>query len=232
MSEPEIIETPAGPARLLRSRRTTLAISVLPDGVLELTAPRLADLAAIRQRVEKRLTWVERQRRQFREMNAVRPEGRYVTGATHRYLGRQFRLKITFGPLRPAWMQGGYLHLQLPQSEASIVKRHLEDWYRRQAQVQFARRISGWEDWCRARGLPLPRLRILNMPKRWGSMGSEGVLRLNPILIRAPSACVDYVITHEICHLVHPDHGPEFQALLRQLCPDWRCLKARLESFC
>ena len=68
------------------------------------------------------------------------------------------------------------------------------------------------------------------MPKRWGSAWKDGTIALNPELIRAPSACVDYVITHEICHLKHPDHGPRFRALLQQLCPDWVTLKARLEK--
>jgi len=68
------------------------------------------------------------------------------------------------------------------------------------------------------------------MPKRWGSAQPDGTICLNPELIRAPSACVDYVITHEICHLRHPDHGPRFRTLLQQLCPDWLNLKQRLES--
>ena len=58
----------------------------------------------------------------------------------------------------------------------------------------------------------------------------DGTICLNPELIQAPSACVDYVIAHEICHLKHPDHGPKFRALLQQLCPDWKRLKDRLES--
>jgi predicted metal-dependent hydrolase len=53
---------------------------------------------------------------------------------------------------------------------------------------------------------------------------------LNPELIHAPSVCVDYVITHEICHLRHPDHGPQFIRLLTQLLPEWRAIKQRLEE--
>jgi len=67
------------------------------------------------------------------------------------------------------------------------------------------------------------------MAKRWGSALPDGTICLNPALIHASSACIDYVITHEICHLKHPDHGPEFYGLLRQLLPDWKNLKARLE---
>jgi hypothetical protein len=68
------------------------------------------------------------------------------------------------------------------------------------------------------------------MPKRWGSALKSGTIYLNPELIKAPSAYIDYVITPEICHLKHPDHGPKFRAFLQQLCPDWKRLKERLES--
>jgi predicted metal-dependent hydrolase len=231
MSEPEIIETPAGPARLFRSRRTTLAISVLPSGGLELAAPRNATVQAILDQVARRMSWINRQRQSFHEMNAARPVARYVSGATHRYLGRQFRLKITQGVLQPVRLVGGYLLVQAPDPKESVVRQLMEKWYRKQALAQLSHRVSAWEGWCRARSLPVPKLRLLNMPKRWGSAGANGVLRLNPLLIRMPSACVDYVIIHEICHLVHPDHGARFRGLLQQLCPDWRRLKARLESF-
>ncbi len=97
MSETEVIETPAGPALLKRTNRRTLAISVLPDGALELIAPAAAPVTAILKNVEKRLAWIRTQRRTFTRMNAVRPAPRYANGATHCYLGRQYRLKISPG---------------------------------------------------------------------------------------------------------------------------------------
>ena len=75
----------------------------------------------------------------------------------------------------------------------------------------------------------LPPLRQRRMPKRWGSCTKNGAIYLNPELILAPPSCIDYVITHELCHLLHPAHGPAFFALLRKLMPDWEERKARLE---
>jgi predicted metal-dependent hydrolase len=90
--------------------------------------------------------------------------------------------------------------------------------------------LSPWIGWCQQRKLPKPHFRLRSMPKRWGSALRSGTIYLNPELIKAPSACIDYVITPEICHLKHPDHGPKFRALLQQLCPDWKRLKERLEG--
>lgn len=73
-------------------------------------------------------------------------------------------------------------------------------------------------------------MRLLKMPKRWGSASPSGRIALNPELIHMSSRCIEYVITHEICHLKHPNHGPAFIRLLVSLLPDWRQRKERLEQ--
>ena len=229
MSDFDEIGTPAGPARLKRTRRKTLAISVLPDGTLEFTAPELATEAAILAKVEKRKQWIQTQRRTFAAMNAVRPSLRYTNGATHRYLGKQYRLKIGQGEASNVLLKGGYLQVTVPEVTPEAIKKALAAWFRRRATEQFQKRIACWSEWCRQRKLPEPKLRLRTMPKRWGSAMPNGTIFLNPELIHAPSACVDYVITHEICHLKYPDHGKQFWSLLRQLMPDWLTIKTRLE---
>ena len=229
-SRVDSLETVVGPARLKRSDRRTLAISVLSDGSLELTAPKGASPAAIQKKVEKRTRWIVKQRDAFRRMNAKRSAPRFCNGATHRYLGRQYRLKISKTALSSVSLKGGYLHVSIPHKSDDAVKNALNAWYRIKAREQFQKRLISWEEWCRNRKLPEPRLKIKSMKKRWGSAMKNGMIMLNPELIHAPSACVDYVITHEICHLRHPDHGPQFIRLLTQLQPAWRGIKQRLEE--
>jgi predicted metal-dependent hydrolase len=67
------------------------------------------------------------------------------------------------------------------------------------------------------------------MRKRWGSLSEKGTLTLNVDLIRAPKECIDYVVTHELCHLKHRDHSPEFYKLLESLVPGWERMKQKLE---
>lgn len=230
MSRPETIDTAAGPAQLKRSRRKTLGISVLPDGTLELVAPEHALLESILPRVEKRLAWIKTQRRTFREMNALRPALRFVNGATHRYLGRQYRLKIVKGEAQEVLLRGAFFQIVTPKADQNAVKQALEAWYRRQARLQFERRLAPWSEWCRQRHLPQPKLRLRRMPKRWGSALQDGTICLNPELIKAPSVCIDYVIAHEICHLKHPNHGKPFYSELGHIYLDWSSRKQRLES--
>lgn len=228
-SDFQTIETVVGPAALKRTARRTLAISVHPDGTLELVAPMDASEESIGAKLEKRRKWILTQRRRFKEMNATRPTPRYVTGATHRYLGRQYRLKVAHGGEPGVLLKGGFFHVTTRAGDPSEVKALLEKWFRGKAGEQLAKRVDSWVPWCARHKLPRPTMRLLKMSKRWGSAGTDGRIALNPELIHMPSRCIDYVVIHEICHLRHPNHGPQFHRLLTSLMPDWRTVKERLE---
>ncbi|XHR27482.1 MAG: M48 family metallopeptidase [Chthoniobacteraceae bacterium] len=230
MSECISIDTIAGPCMLRRSFRRTLEISVLPDGHIELVAPMDASILIVKERVSKRLRWIEKQRREFAEMNATRPPHQYCSGSTHRYLGRQYRLKVHRGFTPRVKLIGGYFHVYTPSGTEMEVKEALGAWYRTRASEQFSRRLSEWEAWCLERHLPSPKLHLLSMPKRWGSTHRDGRIYLNPELVKTPSVCVDYVIAHEICHLKYPSHDRAFYRQLEQVFPDWKKVKQRLEE--
>ncbi len=220
-----------GPYRLKRSSRRTLAISVLPDGQIEVVAPAGIKRPAIEAKLNKRVGWIMRQRQMFASLNAGRSKRRYCSGASHRYLGRQYLLRVTVGKKVGARLAGKYLEVCVPRRSAQAVAAQVARWMRDKARIQFDRRLQARRAWCDRLGLPEPTLFLLAMPKRWGSAHPSGRISLNPELIRAPSACVDYVIAHELCHLKHPNHGRGFLAELQRLCPDWKTRKKRLETF-
>jgi len=230
MSDHENIVTPAGPAVLRRTDRRTLAISVLPSGNLELTAPHESTVDAIQGKVGKRLRWIAKQRADFAAMRHNRLPLRYESGATHTYLGRQYRLKVSRGEPATVRLRGAYFYITALTVSAAEVETLLDEWMRQKAAVQFSRRLAVWEPWCRHRRLPLPKLSLRRMSKRWGSAGAGGRIALNPVLVRAPSICIDYVIAHEVCHLKHPAHNRAFFRLLESVFPRWREAKLRLES--
>jgi predicted metal-dependent hydrolase len=229
MSDRLLIETVAGDALLLRSDRMTLAISVRPDGLLELKAPRTATTHSIQAKVKTRLRWIVRQRIQFRDMQRDRIPLRYESGATHTYLGRQYRLKVTEAPTPSVRLKGAYIHIAGPSRRPAQVEALLDGWLRDRAFAQFTARLEKWKPWCTARKLPAPTVRLLRMPKRWGSSHRNGRILLNPELVKTPALCVDYVIAHEICHLKHPQHDRAFFRLLSEAFPAWQTVKARLE---
>ena len=224
------ITTAAGRCLLKRTKRRTLSISVLPGGTVEIVAPLAASVESIRQKIEKRAGWIARQRRFFAALQVEHPPRRYRTGATYRYLGRQYRLKVKKASKADVKLIGAYLHVSSPSVRPKDIETRVSNWMREKAGEQFAWRLTKWRLWCEHLGLPEPRLVLRNMPKRWGSAHQDGRIFLNPELVRTPSLCIDYVIAHEICHLKHPGHDRAFYTELEELCPKWRSIKQRLES--
>lgn len=229
MSESHVVETSVGTCFLKRSKRKTLGISVLPDGSVELVAPVDCQLKDIEDRLHKRRAWIAKKRWEFSQMNTNPLPARFCNGASHRYLGKQYRLRILEAEMDSVKLKGGYFEISMTDPCKKNVAKLLNAWMRAQAERQFSQRLRKWEPWCQHRGLPVPNITLRMMPKRWGSCHPDGRIFLNPELIHASSICIDYVITHEICHLRHPQHDDSFFRLLAVLMPNWRKVKERLE---
>ena len=216
---------------IVRRERTTLEIAVEPDATVVVAAPQDATLAVIEEKVRKRAAWIRRQQRYFVQFLPRTPDRQFIAGETHLYLGRQYRLKIVPHVQATVKLARGYIVVQTHRPERTEVTRDLvEQWYRERAHLKFAERLD-----VNLRRFPVPDdfrpkgLIVRQLRQRWGSMSPGGRLLLNRRLIQAPLDAIDYVITHELCHIAVPHHGPEFFDLLRAVLPDWQKRKDRLE---
>lgn len=216
---------------LTRTGRKSLAISVLPDLSVVVTAPNGSPLELVRQKVRKRAPWILKQQDYFKTYLPKQPPRRYVSGETHLYLGRQYRLKVFETDAESVKLKGGYIHVGVnDKSDAERVRVLLDGWLLNHARAQFERRLDACWEHLRKQGVPRPTLRLRRMQKRWGTCTRGGVIYLTPGLVKAPGSCIDYVIVHELCHLKHPHHGKAFYEMLRRVLPDWEQRKARLEK--
>ena len=216
---------------VVRRQRTTLEIGVEPDATVVVAAPLDTPLETIADKVRQRAAWVRRQQRFFAQYLPQTPERRFVAGETHRYLGRRYRLKVRAHTRATVRLSRGFILVHSREPDRAEVTRGLvEGWYRDRAQVKFAERLEvnlarfPDPESVRPQGLIVRRLR-----RRWGSMSPTSRLLLNRRLIEAPVDAIDYVITHELCHIAEPHHGPAFFALLDRVLPDWPRRKERLE---
>ncbi|MGY6274363.1 M48 family metallopeptidase [Methylomonas sp. MgM2] len=212
--------------------RKTLAIHVYPDGQVVVDAPMDASNEAIAEKVKKRASWIFKQRCQFEAYPPALPERQYLSGETHRYLGRQYRLMVIQGSENKVkLMQGRLLVETVDPTNPVKVKKLVQGWYHVRAKAIFAERYE------HCVGL-VAKLAITHhagfqlrfMPKRWGSCTNQGNIILNPELIAAPKDCIDYVITHELCHLRERNHSTAFYRLLGSAMKDWEIRKNRLNE--
>lgn len=216
--------------RLRHSKRKTLGITVTPDTCVRVTAPLKADVEAVKRKVRNRAVWIRRQQRFFANFLPTLPARRFVSGETHRYLGRQYRLKVIEATEASVKLKGRFIWVQTPRKgDTARVRALVRGWYLGHATQRFARSLADGVKRLGGR-VATPRMLLRRMPKRWGSWTKRGVIYLNPELILAPPSCIDYVVTHELCHLVHASHGKAFFALLQKAMPDWEQRKALLEK--
>lgn len=216
---------------LSRRERKTLAITVHPDLRVEVIAPVEAEEVAIFRRVQSRARWILRQRRQFLSWMPKPTPRRYRSGETHRYLGRQYRLRIVSDTIPRVSLKSGFIEIRQPDAtDSTAARRQLDQWMRKQADRRFRNELGKALKRLAIHQLPQPTLRLLRMPKRWGSCTAKGEILLNPELIKTPAVCVEYVILHELCHLKHPNHSAAFFRMLDAVLPDWRERKQRLET--
>lgn len=212
--------------------RKTLAIHVYPDGKVGVDAPMLTDIDKVYGKVKKRAAWILKQQRQFESYPAPLSERRYVSGETHRYLGRQYRLKIIEGADEAVKLTRGKLQVETrcPQ-DCLRVRRLLQAWYRSKALMVFTERYAQCVQQVEQLGIVHDKgFHLRFMAKRWGSCTGQGTIALNPELIAAPKDCIDYVIIHELCHLKEHNHGPAFYRLLTKSLKDWELRKKRLNE--
>lgn len=219
--------------RVVRRPRRTLEIAVEPDASVVVAAPLDASIESIEARLRRRAAWVTRQQRYFAQFVPRTPERRFVAGETHLYLGRQYRLKIFPHVQERVKLYRGFIVVQTHRLNRPHVARDLvKSWYRRRAHIKFAERIEA----CLAL-FPVPEafrpqgFIVRQLRQRWGSMSPAGRLLLNRRLIEAPVDTIDYVITHELCHMAEAHHDAAFFELLKRVMPDWERRKQRLERF-
>lgn len=211
----------------LRRERKTLAISVYPDLRVEAIAPNDAPLEKVLEKVQRRSRWILRQQRQFLAWMPKPSPRNYQSGETHRYLGRQYQLKIISSPDNTTKLRGRYLEVRTQQEN---VEKLVKAWFREKAKIKLNKQLKISYQNLASYQLPEPTLRIRNMSKRWGSCTSKQEIILNPELIKTPSLCIEYVIIHELCHLRHRNHSKAFFKMLDAILPDWKKRKERLEK--
>lgn len=214
---------------LVMMNRKSLEIAVHPDKRVVVKAPSESTREVIEEKIAKKARWIKQQIMYFSQFDLMPPERDYVGGETHFYLGRKYRLKIQASNNNQVVLKDGYFFIDSTSAQPDHIKRLMTSWYRSRAEMQLLEIFNNcWENFRRS-DLNKPELKLRKMYKRWGSLSAKGRLTLNVDLIQTPKECIEYVVMHELCHLVHYHHGSEFYKLLDRKIPDWKSLKRQLE---
>lgn len=171
--------------------------------------------------------------KKFGEMALYSPKPKqYVSGETFYILGKDVRLKVEQASHNTISSDGVYLNLCIkdPQ-DFEKKKRMVSHFLDCQCDTTFGEVMSEIYPVFQKYGVAAPVLRLRNMETRWGScLPRKGIITLNKRLLEAPRHCIEYVVMHEFCHFIHPDHSKHFYAFLTMLMPDWKERKRILDQ--
>jgi len=215
--------------QLLASLKKSISIHVLPDATVEVKAPAHTEPQKIIDAMNKRARWVVRHVEQIRQNHSSVLPREYISGETHFYLGRRYVLKVIQSDVEQVKLTRGRFIVECSNASSNHVKGLLDEWYKQHAKETFVRRLSVIAkeiDWLE---YPPP-MTVRLMKKQWGSCSPLGRISLNWSLVKAPVDCIDYVITHELCHLQEHNHSKKFYALMDRHYPEWRPVKSRLDA--
>lgn len=214
---------------LIRQDRKTLSLTVEPCLDIILKVPEDADDERIEKFLRKKWMWLNKQLTFFEKYRRKYYQKEYVSGEGFYYLGRQYKLVVVSGDKNSVALSKGKLTVTTSKSisDGKYNRTLLDRWYKQRQHIVFAERYTEMLKHFNYKFTPELTVRV--MARRWGSYIKGERIILNPLLIQAPKEAIDYVITHELCHMKYKNHDARFFQLMDTKYPGWRKTKEKLE---
>jgi hypothetical protein len=208
-------------------RKKTVALQIQPDSTVVVLSPYFLDKDKINEIVQKRAKWIVQKQEKIKKLNAELTKKEFASGESFPYLGREYRLKILKSKDNkdcPCKLMSGRFYVEIDnkfagKAASKIAKEKIVEWYIGRANEKISERVQSYD---RLIGIIPQQIIIRTQEKRWGSCSHSGVLRFNWKIIMAPISVLDYVIVHELCHLVIKNHSDQFWNKLCSIIPDYK----------
>jgi predicted metal-dependent hydrolase len=200
-----------------------------PAGRVRISAPERMSLDAIRVFAISKLDWIKRQQQKLRAQARESPR-EYLERESHYLWGKRLLLKIIEGDWAASIeAKGNRLHVHVRRGDTEERKRTiLAAWYRGKLRDEAPRLIARWSPLI---GVTVERLYVQQMKTKWGSCNARSrSIRLNTELAKKPKECLEYIVVHEMAHLLEPTHNARFIALMDRLLPNWRFHRDQLNQ--
>lgn len=217
-------------AEVIRKAIKHVHLSVLPPaGKVRVAAPQSMPLETIRLFVISKLPWIRTQQRKLQAQERETPR-EFLNKESHYVWGKRYLLELSLADAAPTVsLTPRKLELQIrPGADAAQCEEVLDTWYRQQIRDALPALLAKWEPLL---GVKTSRVFVQRMKTKWGSCTPEqGYIRLNTDLAKKPPECLEYIVVHELVHLLEPTHNDRFSALMDLYLPHWHHLRKQLNS--
>ena len=211
--------------------RKTLAIQIEPIDKVLVLSPRGLSEEIIKEKVKSKAKWILKKLLHFKDMGYIPFKREFVNGEAFIYLGRNYLLQLLLNEnlYRPiVKLSDGKLNISTPTKDQTILKNALQKWYKREAKKIIIKRFEFYKPKFSVK----PRIiKIKEQKKRWGSCSSKGNIYFNWRAVMAPSPVIDYIIVHEMSHLIHKNHSSKFWESVETILPDYKARRKWLRDY-
>ena len=201
-----------------------------PTGRVRISAPLRMNLDTIRVFAISKLGWIKQQQKKLRAQERETPR-EYLDRESHYVWGKRYLLKVVESDEAPGVeLKHNKMHLRVrPRTTNEKKQAIIEEWYREELKKTVPLLVSKWQPLI---GVKVQRFFVQRMKTKWGSCRSESKsIRINTELARKPAQCLEYIVVHEMIHLLEPTHNDRFTSLMDQFMPHWRFCRAELNRF-
>jgi predicted metal-dependent hydrolase len=204
---------------LIRSRRKTASIYIERDGKVSVLVPEKLTARQIDDILESKRKWIYQSLAEWQDLNANRIQRDYVNGEGFLYLGRSYRLTLVSELPEPLMLRDGYFCLRATKGSAPDADAVFREFYRAKGAVRIPPRVAYFQT---KMGVKSKSIRIMDLKHRWASCTASGNLNFHWKCMMAPLTVIDYIVVHELAHLIHSNHSAAFWNEVDKVMPDFQ----------
>ena len=211
--------------KIVKKDVKNITLKVKPNCEVVLVAPFCAKDEYLQSFIKQKREWIDKKIESFSQK--IEPQKELVSGEDFYYLGRRYRLKVIESEMEGLKLDKEYCYLYIKEKNNFAKKeRIIENWYRQEAKELFNKLIEKYQPIVNKE---VKKITIRKMKTRWGSCNyQKGYINLNLELIKKPKEGIEYVVFHELTHLIYPNHSKDFYNYLSTYMPDFRNRKEKL----
>ena len=203
---------------LTRSQRKTASIYIERDGRVSVLVPETLTGKQVEELIERKRKWIYSNLAEWHDLNAAKVRREFVNGESFLYLGRSYRLKLARDQESPLLLKDGYFCLHVNNGSRRTATAAFRDFYREKGRQRIPERVAYYGDrmgvWPKA-------VKIIDLKNRWASCSPGGNVNFHWKCMMAPPTVLDYIIVHELAHLIHANHTVAFWNEVDKVMPDY-----------
>lgn len=218
------------PVSVTRKKMKNVRLKVFPSGEIKLSVPLDTPDDWIAEYLSEKTMWIAGKLESFQKTRAIEKEEHFASGTSTRILGKQVTVLVHTAAKKSISCEDDVLHVFTTENNQSSIDKQVNNWWQKASKLYFVGMIKHLYPIIEKHGIEMPEVCVKKMKTLWGSCSrKQKKINLNFYLYKATAPCIEYVILHEMTHLLYPYHNKDFYDFLTIHMPDWESRKRQLD---